>query len=456
MKLNTPLLSAAVLCASLAAVSPSHAAWPSSIDGQALPSLAPMVEQISPAVVSVSVEGTQVARQNIPEPFRFFFGPNSPQGREQSRPFRGLGSGVIIDAKKGHVITNHHVIDNADKILINLSDGREYEAKLIGSDPATDVAVLKIEADDLTAVTLADSDTLKVGDFTVAIGNPFGLGQTVTSGIVSALSRGLDGDGYQNFIQTDAAINSGNSGGALVNLNGELIGINTAIIAPSGGNVGIGFAIPVNMVQNLTNQILEFGEVRRGVLGIIGGPLNNETAKLFGLDTKHGAYISQVLPDSAAAEAGIEAGDIITSLNGKNIRTFQELRAKIATMGAGATVKLGVFRDGDRKTIKVTLNEAPGENIQASIIHPALEGAKLSSYNEGGIRGVRVSELDERSPAARNGLQSGDVIIGISLLNRGRVPVQELGQLREMLSEYDGAFAATVHRDGSNLMVILR
>ncbi|SHI06153.1 DegQ family serine endoprotease [Ferrimonas marina] len=454
MKKTTTLLSAALLVAGLTAL-PAQAALPNAVEGQALPSLAPMIERVSPAVVSVSVEGTQTARQSIPEPFRFFFGPN-PHGQERSRPFRGLGSGVIVDADKGYVITNHHVIDNADKIVINLSDGREFEAKLIGSDPDTDVAVLQVEADELTAVKMSDSDKLKVGDFTVAIGNPFGLGQTVTSGIVSALARGLDGDGYQSFIQTDAAINSGNSGGALVNLNGELIGINTAIIAPSGGNVGIGFAIPINMVQNLTSQILEFGEVRRGVLGILGGELNNETAQLFGLDTKHGAYVSQVLPDSAAAAAGLQAGDIIIRLNGKKIKTFQELRAKVATMGAGATVSLGLIRDGEEENVEVTLNEAPGESVQASVIHPALEGAKLSSFKEGDVSGVSVSELADRSPAAGNGLQVGDVITGVSLMNRGRTPISDLGELRELLDDYEGPFAASVMRDGSTLMVILR
>ncbi|MBY6187221.1 DegQ family serine endoprotease [Marinobacter hydrocarbonoclasticus] len=455
MKKTMTLVSAALLSVGMTAVTlPAQAAWPNAVNGQALPSLAPMVEAVGPAVVSVSVEGTQVARQAIPEPFRHFFG----REREQVRPFRGLGSGVIIDASKGYVITNHHVIDNADKILINLSDGREFEAKLIGSDPATDVAVLQVDADDLTAVKLADSDSLRVGDFTVAIGNPFGLGQTVTSGIVSALGRsGLgNGESLENFIQTDAAINSGNSGGALVNLNGELIGINTAIIAPSGGNVGIGFAIPVNMVQSLTAQIIEFGEVRRGVLGILGGELTSETAKLFGLETTHGAYVSQVFPDSAADAAGLKAGDIITSVDGKKIKSFQELRAKVATKGAGATVKLGVIRDGDEETFKVTLNEAPGENVQASVIHPALEGAKLSSYDQDGVRGVVVSEVAERSPAAAQGLAEGDVIVQVNLLNRGRTKVRDLGQLRELFKDYQGVFAATILRDGVARQVILR
>ncbi len=455
MKKTSTLMSVAVLCSALSAL-PAYADWPLSFGGQEKPSLAPMIEQVSPAVVSVSVEGTQTTRSRIPEPFRYFFGPNDPHSREQTRPFRGLGSGVIIDADKGYVITNHHVINHADKILVNLSDGREFEAKLIGSDPDTDVAVLQIKATKLTAIKLADSDTLRVGDYTVAIGNPFGLGQTVTTGIVSALSRGLDGDGYQNFIQTDAAINSGNSGGALVNLDGELIGINTAIIAPGGGNVGIGFAIPVNMVQSLTAQILEYGEVRRGVLGILGGELNNETAKLFGLETKHGAYVSQVMPDSAAAKAGLEAGDIIISINGMKIRTFQELRAKIATKGAGATVQLGLIRDGKERNVSVTLNEAPGENVQASLIHPALEGATLSSYAEGDLKGVEVTAVAERSPAARNGLQPDDIILGVSLMDRGRAVIKDLTQLRELLDGYEGPFAASVLRDNNTIMVIMR
>ena len=256
-----------------------------------MPSLAPMLEHVTPAVVSISVEGTQKSTQRIPEVFRPFLG-RGDQVRE--RPFRGLGSGVVINAAKGYVATNHHVVNNADDIKVTLSDGRQLDAKLIGSDPEADIALLQIEADNLTEIKRADSDQRRVGDFTVAIGNPFGLGQTVTSGIVSALGRsGLNIEKYENFIQTDAAINSGNSGGALVNLRGELIGINTAIIGPNGGNIGIGFAIPANMVNNLIDQIIEFGEVRRGVLGIAGQPLTPELAKNFGHNTQHGAFVNQ-------------------------------------------------------------------------------------------------------------------------------------------------------------------
>ncbi|MFA0499629.1 trypsin-like peptidase domain-containing protein, partial [Vibrio sp. 10N.222.46.A1] len=262
--MKKPLLALSVLTLSLSSIiTPiqATAALPLSVGNEQLPSLAPMLEQVTPAVVSIAVEGKQVQRQQIPEQFQFFFGPE--QTRE--RPFRGLGSGVIIDAKKGHIVTNYHVINGADDIKVKLHDGREYDAELIGGDQMSDIALLKLEtAKNLTQIKVADSDKLRVGDFSVAIGNPFGLGQTVTSGIVSALGRsGLNLENFENFIQTDAAINSGNSGGALVNLNGELIGINTAILGPNGGNVGIGFAIPSNMMTNLTEQILDFGEVKR-------------------------------------------------------------------------------------------------------------------------------------------------------------------------------------------------
>ncbi|MBB1383149.1 trypsin-like peptidase domain-containing protein, partial [Shewanella sp. SR41-2] len=283
MKTKLSLLSAALLTASLAMTPAlSFAAIPQAVDGQAIPSLAPMLERTTPAVVSVAVSGTQVSKQRVPDVFRYFFGPNAPQEQVQERPFRGLGSGVIIDADKGYIITNNHVINGADDIQIGLHDGREVKAKLIGADKESDIALLQIEAKNLIAIKQTDSDEIRVGDFAVAIGNPFGLGQTVTSGIVSALGRsGLGIEMLENFIQTDAAINSGNSGGALVNLKGELIGINTAIVAPNGGNVGIGFAIPANMVNNLVEQIIEHGEVRRGVLGVSGRDLDNELAKAF-------------------------------------------------------------------------------------------------------------------------------------------------------------------------------
>ena len=280
--INSVLLSSTLAMASL----PAHAALPQTVSGQNVPSLAPMLEQVTPGVVLISVRGTHEVQQRVPDAFKFFFGnPRQGQGQQQERQFRGLGSGVIIDADKGYIVTNSHVINDADEIQITLKDGRQLEAKKIGGDKASDIALLQIDADNLVEVKTADSDSLRVGDFAVAIGSPFGLGQTVTSGIVSALGRsGLNVENYEDFIQTDAAINSGNSGGALINLRGELIGINTAILGPNGGNVGIGFAIPSNMVENLVNQIIEFGEVRRGVLGVAGRSVNSEIAKAMELD----------------------------------------------------------------------------------------------------------------------------------------------------------------------------
>ncbi|WP_153915450.1 DegQ family serine endoprotease [Shewanella sp. TC10] len=450
MKPKLTLLSAAILSASLSLMPAiSQAAMPHSVDGQALPSLAPMLERTTPAVVSVAVSGTQTSKQQIPDVFKYFFGPNAPQEQVQERPFRGLGSGVIIDAKEGYIVTNNHVINGADEIKIGLHDGREIDAKLIGSDPESDIALLQIEAKNLTAVKQTNSDDIRVGDFAIAIGNPFGLGQTVTSGIVSALGRsGLGIEMLENFIQTDAAINSGNSGGALVNLNGELIGINTAIVAPGGGNVGIGFAIPANMVNNLINQIIEHGEVKRGVLGVTGRDLDNELAKAFGLETQHGGFISEVMPDSAADKAGLEAGDIIVSVNGKKIKNFQELRAKVATMGAGAKVKIGFIRDGDKETTNVVLGESTSSSGAGDdALHPMLEGAQLNNTR----KGIEITEVAQGSPAARNGLEKGDLIVG---LNRSKV--KNLKALKEELKSPQGAVALKILRDNKLMYLVLR
>lgn len=455
MKMKLNLLSAAMLTASLgfsAAIIPNlaEAAIPQSVNGQMLPSLAPMLEQTMPAVVSVAVSGTHVSKQKIPEVFRHFFGPNGPQEQTQERPFRGLGSGVIIDAKKGYIVTNNHVINGADDIQIGLSDGREVKAKLIGADPESDIALLQIEAKNLTAIKQTDSEDIRVGDFAVAIGNPFGLGQTVTSGIVSALGRsGLGIELLENFIQTDAAINSGNSGGALVNLNGELMGINTAIVAPGGGNVGIGFAIPANMVNNLVAQIIEHGEVKRGVLGISGRDLDRELAKGFGLETQHGGFINEVMSGSAADKAGLKAGDIIISVNGKKIKTFQELRAKVATLGAGVKVDLGIMRDNSERNITVTLGEADNAmNSEANAIHPMLQGASLANKDK---MGIEITEVAQGSPAAMSGLKKGDMIVGINRTN-----ITDLKTLKAKLKDQQGGVALKILRDNNLLYLILR
>ncbi len=451
------LLALTVLSLSLSSVLtpiPATAALPLSMDGQQLPSLAPMLEKVTPAVVSIAVEGKQVQTNRIPEQFQFFFGPDFPTEQTRERPFRGLGSGVIIDANKGHIVTNYHVIKGADEIRVRLYDGREYDAELVGGDEMADVALLKLaKAKNLTQIKVADSDQLRVGDFTVAIGNPFGLGQTVTSGIVSALGRsGLNVENFENFIQTDAAINSGNSGGALVNLNGELIGINTAILGPNGGNIGIGFAIPSNMMKNLTEQILEFGEVKRGMLGVQGGEVTSELAEALGYESSKGAFIGQVVPDSAADKAGLKAGDIIVSVNGKSISTFSELRAKVATLGAGKKVTLGVIRDGKDKTFDVTLGESTNIKAKAETLHDGLKGAELSNTTPSdAVQGVKVTSVAENSAAAQYQLQQGDIIIGV---NRQRV--KNLAELRAIVEKQKGVLALNIQRGERTIYLVIR
>ncbi|MEZ8965616.1 Do family serine endopeptidase [Vibrio breoganii] len=456
--MKKPLLALSVVALSLSSIiAPLHAsaALPVQVEGNELPSLAPMLERVSPAVVSVAVEGTQVSTQRIPESFRFFFGDEFPADQVQERPFRGLGSGVIIDADKGHIVTNYHVINGADTIKVQLTDGREYDAELVGGDKMSDVALLKLEkkAKGLTEIKFADSDKLRVGDFTVAIGNPFGLGQTVTSGIVSALGRsGLNLENLENFIQTDAAINSGNSGGALVNLNGELIGINTAILGPNGGNVGIGFAIPSNMMRNLTDQIIEFGEVKRGMLGVQGGEITSELAEALGYESSRGAFVNQVMPDSAADEAGLQAGDIIVSIDGKRIDTFSELRAKVATLGAGKEIKLGVIRDGDKKEFDVTLGESQLQQTKAEQLHPGLTGAALSNTKDSdGYKGVKVTSVAEGSPAASYQIEQGDIIVGVN-----RQVVTNLGEFRDVLEKQDGVLALNIQRGDRKVVIVVR
>lgn len=417
-----------------------------------VPSLAPMIEKASPAVVSIAVEGTQVTRQQIPDMFREFFGAPNEQVRE--RPFRGMGSGVIINAAEGYIVTNNHVVENADEITVKLTDGREYKAKKLGADGQSDIALLQIEAENLVQIPLANSDTLRVGDFTVAIGNPFGLGQTVTSGIVSALGRsGLNIGGLEDFIQTDAAINRGNSGGALVSLRGELIGINTAIFGPNGGNVGIGFAIPSNMMKSLVDQIVEFGEVRRGLLGIQGRDVDAGLAEAMRSKSNKGAFIMEVVPDSAADKAGLKSGDIIFALNDKNLSSFDELRAKVASMGAGAKVTLSIVREGEELNVDVVLGDAGMPVAAAKEIHPAFEGSELENgKDQDNNDGVVVTDLEPRSPAARIGLKSQDVIIG---LNRQRV--SNVADLRELIEASEGnVMALNVKRGKSTIYVVIR
>ena len=445
MNKQTLLLSALALSVglSLSALPPAAASLPTQVPGQgALPSLAPMLEKVLPAVVSVQVEGTASPAQNMPEELKKYFGDNAPQ--EQAQPFEGLGSGVIIDAAKGYVLTNNHVINQAQKISVQLNDGREFDAKLVGSDEQSDIALLQLlKPSNLTQIAIADSDKLRVGDFAVAVGNPFGLGQTATSGIISALGRsGLNLEGLENFIQTDASINRGNSGGALLNLNGELIGINTAILAPGGGSVGIGFAIPSNMAKILSQQLIQFGEIKRGLLGIKGMEMSAVMGYALNLDVQRGAFVSEVLPISGSAKAGIKSGDVIVSLNGKPLNSFAELRSRIATTEPGTKVKLGLLREGKPVEVEVTLDKSTSSSASAELIAPALQGASLSDGQmKDGTKGVVIDNVDKASPAAQAGLHKDDIIIG---LNRERV--RSIAELRKVLESKPTVIALNVVR----------
>ncbi|WP_172513760.1 serine endoprotease DegP [Enterobacter roggenkampii] len=447
----------------------------SAATAQQMPSLAPMLEKVMPSVVSINVEGsTTVNTPRMPRNFQQFFGDNSPfcqdgspfqsspfcqgggagddsQGGGQQQKFMALGSGVIIDTAKGYVVTNNHVVDNASSIKVQLSDGRKFDAKVVGKDPRSDIALIQIQdPKNLTAIKIADSDALRVGDYTVAIGNPFGLGETVTSGIVSALGRsGLNAENYENFIQTDAAINRGNSGGALVNLNGELIGINTAILAPDGGNIGIGFAIPSNMVKNLTAQMVQYGQVKRGELGILGTELNSELAKAMKVDAQRGAFVSQVMPNSSAAKAGIKAGDVITSLNGKPISSFAALRAEVGSMPIGSKVTLGLLRDGKAVNVSLELQQSSQNQVDSSTIFSGIEGAEMS--NKGADKGVVVNNVKANSPAARIGLKKGDVIMGAN-----QQPVKNIAELRKILDSKPSVLALNIQRGDTSIYLLMQ
>ncbi|EBC5469940.1 serine endoprotease DegQ [Salmonella enterica subsp. enterica serovar Infantis] len=453
MKKHTQLLSALALSVglTLSAPFPALASIPGQVPGQAtLPSLAPMLEKVLPAVVSVKVEGTAAQSQKVPEEFKKFFGEDLPD--QPSQPFEGLGSGVIIDAAKGYVLTNNHVINQAQKISIQLNDGREFDAKLIGGDDQSDIALLQIQnPSKLTQIAIADSDKLRVGDFAVAVGNPFGLGQTATSGIISALGRsGLNLEGLENFIQTDASINRGNSGGALLNLNGELIGINTAILAPGGGSIG--FAIPSNMAQTLAQQLIQFGEIKRGLLGIKGTEMTADIAKAFKLNVQRGAFVSEVLPNSGSAKAGVKSGDVIISLNGKPLNSFAELRSRIATTEPGTKVKLGLLRDGKPLEVEVTLDSNTSSSASAEMIAPALQGATLSDGQlKDGTKGVKVDSVEKSSPAAQAGLQKDDVIIGV---NRDRI--SSIAEMRKVMAAKPSIIALQVVRGNENIYLLLR
>jgi Do/DeqQ family serine protease len=430
---------------------------PADSQGTALPSLAPMLERVLPSVVNIATESRVKVQDNplFQDPFfrRFFGVPNMPRERQT----QALGSGVIVDAKHGYVLTNNHVVDKADEITVTLKDGRSLNAKLVGKDPETDVAVVQIPAENLTAVPLADSDHLRVGDFVVAIGNPFGLGQTVTSGIVSALGRtGLGIEGYEDFIQTDASINPGNSGGALVNLRGELVGINTAILAPGGGNVGIGFAIPVNMTQQIMTQLVEYGEVRRGRVGVLVQDLTPDLAKAFDIKETQGAVIAKVVKDSPAEKAGLQAGDVVVSINGKAVMTSSELRNSIGLLRVGETVTMEIIRDGKSRTIKLAIAEPLQAKLEGKQVNPRFQGAIFGAIEEGNpdygnLQGIVVQDVTPGSPAWASGLHRDDVIVSVN-----RQPVTTLEEFLKAAKGNGRGLLLNIRRGDGALFILIQ
>jgi len=418
-------------------------ALPANMDGHPLPSLAPVLEEVTPSVVNIYTQTrVRVRSPLLDDPIfrRFFNVPDAPRERVS----QSLGSGVIVDAEQGYVLTNNHVIARADEIAVGLKDGRSLEATLIGTDPDTDLAVIKIPPEDLKALPLADSDELLVGDFVIAVGNPFGLGQTVTSGIVSALGRtGLRGLEYQNFIQTDASINPGNSGGALINLRGELVGINSAIFTPSGGNVGIGFAIPSSMARYVMDQLTQFGEVRRGTLGIFVQDLTAELAGAFDVEIGHGVLVAEITQDSAADEAGLQPGDVIVAMADREVSDAQDFHNAEGSLALGESLAVRYLRNGKPRTATLVIRPVPvlsGEDLK-----PRLSGARFAGlsakHRQQGLSGVVLDQLDPRSRLAREGLREGDIIIGV---NRERV--NDLGDFKRLIEARGGSILLQIRR----------
>jgi len=441
--------------AAAAGQQPATAAAESNRTVAPLPSLAPMIKRVAPAVVSIGIQGTvrQQGQRNpmFDDPFfrRFFNVP--PDSGVRDRPFQSAGSGVVIDAQQGYIITNAHVVENAREITVTLADERQVPAKVVGSDPRTDIAVIQVKATGLSQVVLGDSDQLEPGDYVAAIGNPFGLQQSVSYGIVSALGRsGMNPDGFESLIQTDASINPGNSGGALVNLRGELVGINNMILSGSGGNIGIGFAIPVNMARSIMDQLIKFGSVKRGQLGVTIAPVTPDIAQALSIGAAGGALITQVAKDSAAARAGIRAGDVVTAINGRNVKSAAEFRNTIGLLRVGDKVELVLLRDGQKRRVSAEVADpvaTTGESSDGAAAvaeggqHRALEGAQLEEAVGTGGPGVVVRSVTASSPAALAGLRAGDVIVAA---NGTRVATPE---------DLSRAWRAAASRGGTTLVL---
>lgn len=428
--------------------------------------MAPLLEKVTPAVVSIETSGGASDGRSMSsqekELMERFFGGRMPQ--QQNRPKSSIGSGVIVDASKGYIVTNHHVVDGADEIYVTLEDRRQLEATIVGSDSKTDIAILQVEAKNLTALPMAKSQNVKVGDYVIAVGNPFGLSSTVTSGIISAIGRdNRRGDGYQDFIQTDASINPGNSGGALVNSKGELIGINTAILSRSGGNNGIGFAVPTKMVKGVMTQLVSYGEMRRGRIGISIRDIDTDLQEALNLTVREGALINSVTPESPADKAGLKAGDVVTGFNGEAILDASDIRNEVGLVEPGKRADISYIRDGRERTTRILVEAVEEERVvlDESAVDdiPAMEsfsGAEITDIPDtlnlkGGDDGVYVANVRRGSKAARAGLTKGDIIREID-----REAISDLTDFEDAIENKNGVMALTVERDGSNLFMAVR
>lgn len=457
------------LCTGWALLTPLysvHAAIPPlTAEGTPMPTLSPILKPIMPGIVNISVKSkvkVQVPDMFNDPMFRRFFGEQfglPPDGKMPEREVQGAGSGVIVDAQKGYVITNNHVIDKADEIYVVLKDKRQVKAEVVGTDDETDIAVLKIKAANLTSIPVGKSSALEVGDFVLAIGNPFGLGHTVTSGIVSALGRsGLGIENYEDFIQTDASINPGNSGGALVNMRGELIGINTAILSRTGGNVGIGFAIPVDMVMSTMKQLTENGKIERGQIGIQIQDMTPELSEALGLSVHQGAVVARVQPGSPAEKAGLKDGDVVIGFNGMPVEGASNLRNRVGQLAVGQKVTLDILRDGTKRTIDVVIGkrETAESGNGTAVTHPLMKGAlfgvvpaDLQLPDKG--KGVFVQSVEPGSVADRAGLEEGDVIISCN-----RKPVNSVQELSTAASSGKRGILLNIRRGDTALFIVIR
>ncbi|WP_343188356.1 Do family serine endopeptidase [Buchnera aphidicola (Ceratoglyphina bambusae)] len=424
---------------------------------QELPSLSCMLEKAMPSVVSIDVEGSKLFYKENNNDNTFLYSYENDKNNKNNkklerRYFNALGSGVIIDSKKGYVVTNNHVISDANDIQVKLNDGRYFNAKIVGADINSDIAVIKLEnPKNLTEIKFFDSDKVKIGDYAIAIGNPYGLGNTATYGIVSAICRnGLNIENYENFIQTDAAINKGSSGGALVNLNGELIGLNTAILSPKEGNIGIGFSIPSNMIKDLIDQIIKYGKVQKKELGIIGIEVNDSISKLMQLKVNNGIFISEIISDSIAEQFDIRPGDIIISMNNKKINNFLSFKAEIYSFPLNKEIKLKIMRNENIKDFFIKINDISISKLNYLNMYNKIPGLGISMISKNGKNIIKVKYVKFKSQAYKIGFRKDDIIINI---NNNKV--KDFKELDNLISKKDSMFIFYIKRGERNIYLFM-